>query len=156
MALSCNITTGSPEIGMPALLSWLPFERLYNYPALRKRAADAYAKQRYQAAARCIGWRFTLCSWWTCWAQSGLWEMRGQGLGRYQMARLGPDIGEYAPDNVRFITHEQNVNERSREHHRAACKRRSRRASWRAAVSAAAKRQPRKNGHFGSTREAVP
>jgi hypothetical protein len=137
MALSCNITTGSPEIGTPALLSWLPFERLYNYPALRKRAADAYAKQRYCAEKRGISWRFMFQSWWTLWAQSGKWDMRGRGLGRYQMARHG-DTGDYASDNVKIILHEENVDERSYERHRAACKRRSRRASWRAAVRAAA------------------
>jgi hypothetical protein len=154
--IATSIATGSPAFSAPSLCSWLPFETLQRLPALWKRAHDAYCKQRYCAEKRGIGWLFTFLTWWTCWAQSGLWEMRGQGLGRYQMARLGPDIGDYAPDNVRFITHEQNVNERSRERHRAACKRRSQRASWRAAVSAAAKRQPRKNGHFGSTREAVP
>jgi hypothetical protein len=133
-----SLIVGSPTIDAPTLQSWLPVDALQRLPALWKRARDAYCKQRYCAEQRGVGWKFIFASWWFVWSSSGRWEQRGQGLGRYQMARLGPDEGAYEPSNVRIITHEENLRERSHERHRAACRRRSKRASWLAAVRAVA------------------
>jgi hypothetical protein len=58
-------------------------------------------------------------------------------MGRYQMCRLGPDIGDYAPDNVKIATHEENVRERSRARHLAGIKRRGQGGSWLANIRAA-------------------
>jgi hypothetical protein len=130
-----DLVTGSPALGTPVLVSWIPYEKLDR--ALHRIVSDAYCKARYLAKKRGLGWHFTLISWWTYWAQSGLWSKRGHGMGKYQMCRLGPDKGDYAPHNVKIATHEENVRERSPEVHMAGVRRRTRRKSWRTNVVAA-------------------
>jgi hypothetical protein len=154
--LISGIATASPTLGMPLLVSWLPYEALQRLPAMWKRARDAYCKQRYCAEKRGIGWLFIFRTWWLVWSKSGHWHARGRGLGKFQMARHG-DAGDYAPDNVKIIPHEENVGERSYERHRAACKRRSRRKSWLAAVKAAANTPEgrKQRSEIGFRREAA-
>lgn len=69
-----------------------------------------YAKQRHYAGRRGIEWLFTLETWAETWTSSGKWEMRGQGDGRYCMARNG-DKGPYSPSNVRIILSSENGSE---------------------------------------------
>jgi hypothetical protein len=135
-----DLIVGSPTITAPSLVSWLPVADLQRrFPDIYRAARQAYAKQRYCAEERGVGWKFIFAPWWFVWSSSGRWAQRGQGLGRYQMARLGPDKGDYEPSNVRIITHEENVRERSHERHRIACQQRSKRASWVEHVREAAK-----------------
>lgn len=66
-----------------------------------------YIRQRANARRRGIPWEFTFNTWWGVWKNSGKWEHRGMGKGKYCMARRG-DLGPYSPENVRIITFSQN------------------------------------------------
>lgn len=67
----------------------------------RKRTPrSAYHSQKQSARKRGIGWDFTFDEWWKIWEESGKWSERGPKQGQYVMARKGPDIGPYSPDNV--------------------------------------------------------
>ena len=63
------------------------------------KATRQYGMQRKNAQKRGIHWDFDLWTWWTVWADSGKWESRGRGQGKYCMARKG-DAGPYSKDNV--------------------------------------------------------
>lgn len=75
-----------------------------------RKVVRRYTQQRGTARLRGIAWEFNLASWWKVWEESGKWELRGQGSGRYAMARYG-DVGPYAPGNVKIITHNENSTE---------------------------------------------
>jgi hypothetical protein len=70
------------------------------------------AKQRYQeqknaAIQRKLEWQFDFQSWLNVWIQSGKWDLRGKGIGKYCMSRLN-DCGPYSPANVFIQSHQQN------------------------------------------------
>jgi hypothetical protein len=104
-----GVTTGSPAIGAPALCSWLTAEMLRSlWPAIWTKARAAYAKQRYTAGKRGIGWEFIFAGWWRVWSKSGRWSERGRGRGRWCMSRPG-HRGPYREDNVAIIPYIDNV-----------------------------------------------
>jgi DNA-binding CsgD family transcriptional regulator len=69
-----------------------------------------YWRQRRSAKNRRIEWNMTFPEWCQIWADSGKWELRGRGRGRYCMARIA-DSGAYEVGNVRIITTEENIRE---------------------------------------------
>lgn len=73
-------------------------------------AVDAFNRQKCSAGKRGIGWNMSLGEWWAIWRESGKWEQRGRGRGKYHMAR-NRDAGTYAPENVRIILCEDNLAE---------------------------------------------
>jgi DNA-binding XRE family transcriptional regulator len=73
-----------------------------------KRAERAYIVHRCDARKRGIEWQFTFSTWWWVWDDSGKWNERGRGAGKYVMARHG-DLGPYAPANVRICTSAENL-----------------------------------------------
>lgn len=62
-------------------------------------AAVRYLHQRTTAGLRGIEWDISFPDWMRIWLNSGHWEDRGVGVGRYCMARHG-DIGPYSATNV--------------------------------------------------------
>lgn len=77
--------------------------------APRSRAA-AYARQRLSAKTRDIPWNITFSQWCAVWAESGKWELRGRGKGRYCMSRYG-DQGPYEIGNVKICLTDENISE---------------------------------------------
>lgn len=71
---------------------------------------NAFRMQRRSAGYRGIEWKLTMWQWWNIWLESGKWEMRGRGRGRYCMARTN-DFGPYEIGNVSIITTEQNASD---------------------------------------------
>ena len=68
----------------------------------------AYFDQRHNAARRGVKWLFCFHEWKQWWIDTGLWEKRGKGLGKYVMGRNG-DTGPYAAWNVQCIPYAQNM-----------------------------------------------
>jgi hypothetical protein len=66
---------------------------------LRGSKAMRYLSQRQSAFKRGIGWEITFPQWLSVWQQSGKFDDRGVGKGRYCMARKG-DVGPYKVGNV--------------------------------------------------------
>ena len=69
-----------------------------------------FQQQRKSAQQRGIVWELSFIDWWQIWQDSGHWEDRGRGLGKYCMARTG-DTGPYSASNVRIATTEENIAE---------------------------------------------
>ena len=69
-----------------------------------------YARQKAMAKVREIDWQLTFEEWWNIWEQSGKYEQRGRGRGKYVMSRKG-DTGPYAVNNVYIQLHETNNTE---------------------------------------------
>lgn len=69
--------------------------------------AYRYRQQRKAAIKRGIPWEINFAEWCGIWNDSGKWEMRGIGRGRYCMARNG-DIGPYKVGNVQIILTTEN------------------------------------------------
>jgi hypothetical protein len=69
-----------------------------------------YMEQKHRARGRSIDFLLTFEEWWDLWDQSGNWELRGRGTGKYVMARFG-DKGPYAIGNVHIVPHIDNVRE---------------------------------------------
>jgi hypothetical protein len=67
-----------------------------------------YAHQR-RARNRGIDFLFTFEEWLEAWGDKI--NLMGRGSTKYCMARNGPDIGPYAPWNVRIITNAENISE---------------------------------------------
>jgi hypothetical protein len=67
----------------------------------------AFIDQKRNAIYRGIQWELTLHEWWDIWQESGKWEMRGLGSGKYVMGREC-DSGPYSKQNVKIITHNEN------------------------------------------------
>lgn len=65
----------------------------------RKSKADNYAKQRNAARRRGVDWEITFPEWIEVWSASGVFHLRGVGIGRYCMARNG-DEGPYKVGNI--------------------------------------------------------
>ncbi len=64
---------------------------------------------RRRAKTRGIPFLFTFEEWMEAWGEKI--ALMGRGSTKYCMARNGPDIGPYAPGNVRIITNAENVSE---------------------------------------------
>jgi hypothetical protein len=58
-----------------------------------------YTRQKCMAKYRQIDWQISFEDWSKIWDQSGKWEQRGRGKGKYCMSRIG-DTGPYSADNV--------------------------------------------------------
>ena len=58
-----------------------------------------YARQKAMAKIRNIDWDISFDDWYNIWIQSGKYEQRGRGVGKYCMSRKG-DTGPYSKDNV--------------------------------------------------------
>jgi len=71
-------------------------------------AGLAYLRQQRNADARLIEWDLSLTAWWRIWQESGKWELRGRGKGKYVMARLG-DSGPYSESNVYIVEFAENI-----------------------------------------------
>lgn len=74
------------------------------------RPITAYTTQVSNARLRGIGWNLTFGEWWAIWTDSGHWDKRGRGHGRYVMSRHG-DIGPYAVGNVAIKLANENTSE---------------------------------------------
>lgn len=70
--------------------------------------ALAYRNQWRSAELRSIPWEFNFRTWLDAWKASGKLTIRGRGKGKYAMGRKG-DKGPYSPENVVFITNEENA-----------------------------------------------
>lgn len=67
-----------------------------------------FVHQRNSARYRKIEWELTFFQWMTIWRNSGKWAERGQGIGKYCMARK-LDTGPYSESNVYITTCDDNV-----------------------------------------------
>ncbi|SOB76158.1 hypothetical protein SAMN04488490_1835 [Marinobacter sp. LV10R510-11A] len=63
----------------------------------------AYTTQMNHANSRGVEWRLNFWDWWSIWQDSGRWNQRGKGAGRYCMCRFG-DSGAYENGNVYIDT----------------------------------------------------
>lgn len=70
----------------------------------------AWREQRRNALNRGIGWHLSLGQWWGIWQESGKWERRGRGKGKYCLARYA-DRGDYVPGNVWVCEFAENCRE---------------------------------------------
>lgn len=70
----------------------------------------AYHQQKNSARNRAIDWKLTFPEWWGIWQSSGKWPLRGRGIDRYCMARIGDD-GAYEVGNVAVVTNAQNIHD---------------------------------------------
>jgi hypothetical protein len=70
-----------------------------------------FQAHRQRARRRGIEWCLTFDEWWTIWESSGKWDLRGAKAGHYVMARLGPDIGPYAVNNVKIQLSSENTSD---------------------------------------------
>ena len=66
-----------------------------------------YNEHRQNAYRRKIEFNLTYDEWMNIWLQSGHWQDRGRGAGKYVMCRYG-DVGPYAIGNVYIGTQEHN------------------------------------------------
>lgn len=73
-------------------------------------ARQAFRAQRQSAARRGIPFLFALTEWWAWWQVDDRWARRGMGSHALVMARNG-DVGPYSAENVRCITHAENMAE---------------------------------------------
>lgn len=69
-----------------------------------------FGQQRRAARQRGIEWQLSFEQWWDIWSSSGVYALRGCGIGKYVMARNG-DIGPYAVGNVRIALWRDNLDE---------------------------------------------
>lgn len=70
--------------------------------------AHIYRRQRQNAKTRRIGWKLTFPEWRQMWDESGRWEERGRGLGKYCMARQA-DSGPYSVANCYICQNLENI-----------------------------------------------
>jgi peroxiredoxin len=68
---------------------------------------------RTNARNRGIPFLLTFDEWLRVWKTSGHWNERGQGKGKFVMARSG-DKGSYVIGNIKIITHGENTRERNK------------------------------------------
>jgi uncharacterized membrane protein len=73
-----------------------------------KEAKQKYNRQKFNAKPRGIPFLITFEEWCYVWEQSGKWEQRGKGRGKYVMARFG-DKGAYEIGNVFIQLHGDNL-----------------------------------------------
>jgi len=62
-----------------------------------------YSRQRNHANSRGVEWLLSFWEWWNIWRDSGRWDQRGKGVGKYCMCRFG-DSGSYEKCNVYIDT----------------------------------------------------
>lgn len=67
-----------------------------------------YTQQKSNAKRRGIAFVLSLDEWKSIWLQSGKWEERGRGIGKYCMCRVG-DVGSYEVGNVFIDLNTKNV-----------------------------------------------
>lgn len=72
--------------------------------------AWAFYWQKTNAGRRGIEWKLSLPEWWKIWKESGHWEQRGRGIGRYVMARIA-DVGPYESGNVHIRSFVENIHD---------------------------------------------
>lgn len=68
----------------------------------------AYTQHKSNAKMRGVEFLFTFEQWRDWWIETGKWESRGRGRGKYCMRRHG-DVGPYSIDNVFCGTNEENL-----------------------------------------------
>lgn len=73
-------------------------------------AHERFRQQRWRAGARGIDWLFSFEAWIEFWVESGKWNLRGRGAGKYVMSRPG-DIGPYSRENCVICTFVENIQE---------------------------------------------
>lgn len=78
-----------------AIKAW---RKLYE-PLWSKTPRGLFSAQKRQAKQRKIPWELSFEEWWKLWQESGKWELRGLGYGKYCMSRFH-DQGSYALTNV--------------------------------------------------------
>ena len=78
------------------------------FTKLRWHQQKAQAKNRKDKNGNPILWKLTFEEWFKIWQDSGHWEQRGCGLGKYCMSRLN-DVGNYEVGNVVIKSHSANV-----------------------------------------------
>ena len=71
-------------------------------------AKRKYKQHKSRANKMNIPFRLTFDEWISWWIQSGHWNDRGVGKGKYVMARKG-DLGAYELGNIDCITQEENI-----------------------------------------------
>lgn len=71
---------------------------------------SAFRQQRTNAARRGIGWHLSLGDFWRIWQESGRWQERGRGKGKYCLARYA-DRGDYTIGNVWVCSFPENCRE---------------------------------------------
>jgi hypothetical protein len=76
----------------------------------RYRQQKAQAKHRLDKNGDPIVWKLSFEDWYKIWKDSGHWEQRGVGSGKYCMSRIN-DIGHYEIGNVVIKTTSENVSE---------------------------------------------
>jgi len=76
--------------------------------ARERTPTGAFTRQKNTAKTRGIPWSLKLWDWWQIWQDSGKWEERGRGKGKYVMCRFG-DCGAYEVGNVYIAKYEHNV-----------------------------------------------
>jgi hypothetical protein len=81
-------------------------EHQFNHPFIKNLYRN-YMSQKMSARKRGIKWDFEFWQWLDVWGSSNMLPFRGQGEGKYCMARIG-DIGPYEKDNVYICTNLQN------------------------------------------------
>lgn len=64
-----------------------------------RQAKIKFRYQRARAIQRGIDWELTFEQWFQWWMDTGHWDQRGKGFGKYVMSRYG-DIGPYSLDNI--------------------------------------------------------
>jgi hypothetical protein len=67
-----------------------------------------FLQHRHNAVTRGVEFKLTFDEWWKVWQDSGRWEQRGAGVGKYCMCRIG-DVGPYSADNVFIGSFAQNT-----------------------------------------------
>jgi len=75
---------------------------------LRWHQQKAQAKNRLDKNGDKILWKLSLEEWCNIWQESGKWEQRGVGSGKYCMSRID-DIGNYEVGNVLIQTNNNNI-----------------------------------------------
>jgi hypothetical protein len=75
-----------------------------------KDALDKFNRQRHQAKRRGKEFLLSFDEWLDIWDQSGHWQDRGKGKGKYNMSRYN-DQGPYAVGNVFIQSHEGNASD---------------------------------------------
>lgn len=66
-----------------------------------------FIAQRQNACRRGIEWNLTFDEWWKIWEESGKWDLRGRGIGKFCMSRI-LDNGPYSKENVRILSFQKN------------------------------------------------
>lgn len=69
-----------------------------------------YSKNRVDINGDEIEFKLSFSEWYTIWIQSGFWDKRGVGRGKYCMSRFN-DIGHYEIGNVEIKLNAENSSE---------------------------------------------